>query len=115
LAVAVIVFSCLLAALSWCLITGSAASCWFLVVASALWLPANNRHLEGRTLVVLTTTHGITVSDLVALGCWLLATATLLWRAHRSRLAGGAARVGTLLATCAGVFLLGALVAVGTS
>jgi hypothetical protein len=114
-AVAVIVFICLLAALSWCLIAGSAASCWFLVVCSALWLPANNRHLEGRTLVVLTTTHGITTSDLVALSCWLLATATLLWRAHRSRLSGGSARAGPLLVTCVGVFLLGALVAVGTS
>jgi hypothetical protein len=87
-------------------------SAWFLLILSAVWLPSNNRYLEGHTLFVFAPTHAITQGDSVGLICWLLATSVLIVRAQASAPRNHRwARAAVTFATCALVLALGALTA----
>ena len=61
----VLAMNALFASLAWCLAKPNWASILSVLVAAALW-PLLNESLEGRTLVVLTPTHGITSHDLLS-------------------------------------------------
>jgi hypothetical protein len=114
-AFSVAVLTCLVAVAGWCAITRSRLSAWCLLILSALWLPSNNRHLEGHTLLVLTPAHAITQGDAVGVICWLLATSVLLVRAQASAPRTQRwARAAVTFATCALVLALGALTAYET-
>lgn len=81
---------------------------WALLGFTALWLPANDQHLEGAVLVDLGGYHGITVADLLAAVGAGAATVTLLHLTRRHRpglgpLAGTAAMVTAVLAVAAAV------------
>ena len=108
---AVAVLTCLVAATLWCLFTRTVLAAAAVLVCSAAWLPAN-RYLEGRTVLVLSARHGVTVADLIGLGCWVFAAAVLVFRVAadappRRRGSRGMAA----LACCAVVLCLGALAA----
>ncbi|MCW2809832.1 MAG: hypothetical protein JWP61_290 [Friedmanniella sp.] len=50
----------------------------FLVVAGLTWLLVNHP-VEGRVLVIITPTHGLTTADLPSMAAFVLA-ALLVWR-----------------------------------
>jgi hypothetical protein len=112
----VVVLTLLLASTAWCLLTRDRIAAACLVVVAAVWFPANNRHLEGRTLLVVGTTHGITVADLIGLAGWLLGTAVLvvaeLPDRYRSRGSGDRALI--VFGGCLAALVAGAAVAYAT-
>jgi hypothetical protein len=61
----VLAMNALFASLAWCLARPNWASILSVVVFAALWPFANNS-FEGRTIVVLSHTHGITTHDLLS-------------------------------------------------
>ena len=61
----VLAMNALFASLAWCLARPNWASILSVVVFAALW-PFANKSFEGRTLVVLSPTHGITSHDLLS-------------------------------------------------
>ncbi len=110
--VALLVLAALLAAWVWNIARPSRRAALVLVILCALWLPANNRHLEGPLLVNLDEKHGLTLSDLLSYGGFVLAVVSVRrWsRAERHR-AGRAPR--WVFATVLGlgvVFVLGMVV-----
>lgn len=79
---------------------------------SALWLPANNYLLEGRVLLSLGESHGVTVSDLFGAFAFLLGTTAVLYAAARE--GRGRTRVLASAAGCVLIFLSGAAAAFAT-
>ena len=75
---AVIMLTCVVASALWALCTWTPFSGWLAMIFGALWLPANNGQLEGRNLITLSRTHGITQGDSVGVIGWLIAMAVLL-------------------------------------
>ena len=116
MAFSVLAQTLLLACAAWCLLTRDRPAAGCLVLAAALWLPANNRHLEGRTLIVLSQSHGVTVADVIGLAGWLLGSAVLvsaeLPDRYRSR--GSGERALVTLGGCVAVLAAGAALAVVT-
>lgn len=109
---AVLVLTCLLAAAAWVILTRSIPAGLVLLVASALWEPVNNRHLEGSTILTLSPGHGVTEADVIGLAGWLVAAAVLTVRTAQASPRGW--RTGRASATavaCAAVFAAGALTA----
>lgn len=62
---ALVVMNALFASCSWCLARGTFLSSSAVVVTSVAWVLLNGP-IEGRVLVVLTPTNGITESDLLS-------------------------------------------------
>jgi hypothetical protein len=113
---AVVVLTALLAAVCWAVFARSRPAAWAVVVLSAVWLPANNGHLEGRTLLVLSDTHGVTQADALGLSCWLIASLVLMRRATVAASARPRwVRSAVPLLTSGMVFAAGALAALGSS
>jgi hypothetical protein len=85
-----------------------------LAVVSAAWLPVNNGHLEGPTLVAVGHDHGLTVADLFAyLGLALSLVAAWRWRRVQLRTHGrGGSAVG-LPATAAFIVFVVAMLGCG--
>jgi hypothetical protein len=112
----VVVLTLLLAGAACCLLTLDRVAAAALVVISAVWLPANNGHLEGATVVVVSRTHGITVADLLGVAAWLIGTGILVAAElpSRSRYSRNPNRALAVFAGCVGVFVAGAAVAVAT-
>lgn len=112
----VVVLTLLLGCVAWCALAVDRLAAGCLVVVAAAWLPANNRHLEGSTVLVLSQSHGVTVADLIGVAGWLLGTAVLvvaeLPDRYRSR--GSAERAWLTLAGCVAVIGAGAVLAVVT-
>jgi hypothetical protein len=106
----------LLLCVAWCLLTLDRIAAGCLVIAAALWLPANNRHLEGHTLLVLSQAHGVTVADVIGLAGWLLGSAVLVAAElpDRYRTRGSGRRAGLTVGACVAVVAVGALLAVAT-
>lgn len=108
----IIVLACLVASLALCLVLRTRLAACCLVVSSALWLPANNTNLEGTTLFGIGATHGVTTSDLLAVGGLLVGVVTLLWRSRRDVAVGRATtRPAAIIYLCAAIFGVGAIVA----
>ena len=61
----VLAMNALFASLAWCLARPGWASILSVVVFAAVW-PFANKSFEGRTIVVLAPTHGITTHDLLS-------------------------------------------------
>ena len=61
----VLAMNALFASLAWCLAKPNWASILSVLAAAALW-PLLNESMEGRTLVLLTPTRGITSHDLLS-------------------------------------------------
>ena len=61
----VLAMNALFASLAWCLAKPNWASIVAVLVSAALW-PFVNKSFEGRTLIVLSTNHGITSHDLLS-------------------------------------------------
>lgn len=114
--VSVLVLTLLLLCAAWCLLTFDRIAAGCLVVAAVLWLPANNRHLEGHTLFVLSQTHGVTVADLIGLAGWLLGSAVLVAAEvpDRYRTRGSSERAWLTLGACVAALAVGALLAAAT-
>lgn len=107
----VLVLAGVLVSLAACVVYRRAWAGWALVGFSALWLPANSGRLEGPLLLELTNTNGITAADLIGLAGVALGTFFLLgleWRRHRGFDLAAMSRV---VAICAIVSSVGALVA----
>lgn len=112
---AVVMLTCLVSAALWTLLTGAPLTAWLLVVFGALWLPSNNRQLEGHNLLTLSTTHAVTQGDAVGVIGWLLGMAVLLVRALRSEPGHARSeRIGAVMLVGLGVLALGALAAYET-
>lgn len=60
-----------------------------LLITSAVWLPANNKVLEGHVLWTVSHTHGLTESDLLGIAGILIAAAVLV---HASGATSGPGR-----------------------
>jgi hypothetical protein len=109
---AVVVLTCLLAAGAWVTLRRSVPAGVALLVASAVWEPVNNRHLEGTTLLTLSPGHGVTEADLIGLAGWFVATTLLTVRTAQATPRGW--RTGRATATavaCGAVFAAGAVTA----
>ena len=61
----VLAMNALVASLAWCLAKPNWASIVSVVVSAAVW-PLANKSFEGRTIVLLSPTHGITTHDLLS-------------------------------------------------
>ena len=94
------------------LVAPNDAFSWATALCSALWLPVNNRHLEGPVLVAVAAGHGATLADLLSVAGLLVAAYRLLdpRRSRRGPLRRAAVLVLLILIGLAGV---GAAVAVG--
>jgi len=111
----VVVLTGLVTALVWCVMVRTTSSAWILLALSSIWLPSNNGHLEGRTVLILTDAHAVTQADCVGIACWLVATIVLVWRAQSAAPPGRRpARAGAILLACGFVFAVGALAAFET-
>jgi hypothetical protein len=109
---AIIVLVCLLASLVLCLALRTSPASWCLLAFSALWLPANNNHLEGTVVFGVGAVHGMTTSDLISVAGFLVSLATLLWRSHRTTWpARRGADPAAIVVICALIFGLGAAAA----
>lgn len=86
----------------------AAGPLWVLLAMSALWLPANNHHLEGPVLLTVTRNHGITVSDLAGIGGFLLSTTILVRRVAGTPRPVRQVSPAGVLAYCCLTFALGA-------
>nr|WP_065489815.1 LysM peptidoglycan-binding domain-containing protein [Rhodococcus opacus] len=80
-----ILMNVLFATSAWCLARPTRVSAIATVVAAVLWVFGNGP-LEGETLYEITRTHGVTVSDLLAVGAVLVAT-WACWPARSPRVA----------------------------
>ncbi len=89
----------------------AAGPVWVLLAASALWLPANNDHLEGPVLATVTRNHGITVSDLAGIAGFLVATTILVRRVAATPPPQRQVHPGWVLAYCCVIFGFGAMAA----
>lgn len=106
--VGVVALLCLIFTAGWALNRRHPAAAWSLIVASALWLPANHA-IEGPVLLALAKTHGVTVADLAALSGLVVGLAVLLGHAHAR--GTDPRQLLRLLAGGVAVFGLGALLA----
>jgi hypothetical protein len=101
-----------LVALACCLAYRSAGWAWLLLVTSALWLPANNRVLEGPTLLSVGQSHGLTASDLIGLGGVCVAAVVLV---RHSSARGRRRTTSVTVALCGLAVVVGAGLAYLTS
>jgi hypothetical protein len=110
-AFALAMLGCLFGCLIWAVSVRAPVAAWALVAVSALWLPANNRQLEGSTLLVLSSTHAVTQADALGAICWLIGTGILAWHAVSAPGRRPWTSIIAMFAGCCVVFGLGALVA----
>jgi hypothetical protein len=90
-----------------CLRFRNNAAGWSVIFFSALWLPANNKYMEGTVLFGISAYHGVTTSDLLAVLGAIAGVVTLTrpaeWRGWRAgdyvRTTAVAAASGLVLAT----------------
>ena len=112
---AVVMLTCLVSSVLWTLLTRSPVTAWLSVAFGALWLPSNNRQLEGHNVVVLSTTHAITQGDMVGVIGWVLGMVVLLmWAVRTERGHARSERVGLVVLVGLGVLALGAVAAFET-
>lgn len=112
---AVVMLTCLVSSVLWTLLTRSPLTAWLSVTFGALWLPSNNRQLEGHNVVLLSPTHAITQGDMVGVIGWLFGMAFLLmWALRGERGHARSERVGLVMLVGLGVLALGALAAFET-
>jgi hypothetical protein len=108
--IAVLILTCLVSAAGWCLITRTQFAAWTLVTTSAVWLPANNGHLEGHIVFTLNHAHGITQGDFVGITGWLFGTGVLSYHALRSDTRSPRSpHVGVVLLICLAILAVGML------
>jgi hypothetical protein len=78
---------------------------WAAVGVSSVWLSLNSKVYEGPTLIELTPSHGVTMSDMISFLVLIGALATILripCRAVLSKFLGGCVLVAT---TCGGLLV----------
>ena len=71
--------------IGWCLRRWSVTVACLLAVASALWLPANNGHLEGPVLATLDRSHGLTLADLLSYFGFIVVVVSTLYARQAAR------------------------------
>jgi hypothetical protein len=108
---ALAVLTVLLLSLAGSLALRRRAAAWTLVVASATWLPANNKYLEGTVLFAIGGLHGVTSSDLLAVVGFLVGLAVLVGQSQRSKPGRGVTDPAAIVYVCAVIFSSGAAAA----
>jgi hypothetical protein len=112
---AIVVLVLLLIALIATIVSPTAVPAAVLLVLSAVWLPANHK-LEGSVLFVLSYTHGVTLSDLLAVLGAIVGAGVLMrvmWFESDPR--DRTWNLVTVAGACWSVIAIGALVAVAGS